>query len=166
MDFCVLGPLVVRDDEGAELAVAADTGKPVKGERVATAQEIPLKFLENILLDAPEVQEACVIGQPDARWGEAVVAVVVLKPGARLSEAEVMALFQAAFQIGAAAGASRTHDAVEPDQRHQAVFAEVDRAIEIVEIIGVEAGNHHATVAAAPRSLARRNRRDARGVRT
>ncbi len=34
-----------------ELATAADTGKPVKGERVATAQEIPLKFLENILLD-------------------------------------------------------------------------------------------------------------------
>lgn len=34
-----------------ELAAATDTGKPVKGERVATAQEIPLKFLENILLD-------------------------------------------------------------------------------------------------------------------
>jgi Rrf2 family protein len=33
----------------AELA-AADEG-PVKGERIAQAQEIPLKFLENILLD-------------------------------------------------------------------------------------------------------------------
>jgi Rrf2 family protein len=35
---------------GAELAVAAGTG-PVKGERIAQAQDIPLKFLENILLD-------------------------------------------------------------------------------------------------------------------
>lgn len=34
-----------------ELAAAPEQGKPVKGERVATAQEIPLKFLENILLD-------------------------------------------------------------------------------------------------------------------
>ena len=35
---------------GAELAVAVGTG-PVKGERIAQAQDIPLKFLENILLD-------------------------------------------------------------------------------------------------------------------
>src|SRR5918911_1025235 len=35
---------------GAELAAAAGGG-PVKGERIAQAQEIPLKFLENILLD-------------------------------------------------------------------------------------------------------------------
>jgi Rrf2 family protein len=34
---------------GAELAAAADG--PVKGERIAQPQEIPLKFLENILLD-------------------------------------------------------------------------------------------------------------------
>ena len=32
----------------AELAAAEGTG-PLKGERIATAQEIPLKFLENIL---------------------------------------------------------------------------------------------------------------------
>ena len=34
----------------AELAVAAGEG-PVKGERIAQAQAIPLRFLENILLD-------------------------------------------------------------------------------------------------------------------
>jgi Rrf2 family protein len=33
-----------------ELAAAEGTG-PVKGERIAQAQQIPLKFLENILLD-------------------------------------------------------------------------------------------------------------------
>jgi Rrf2 family protein len=35
---------------GAELAAAAGPGA-VKGERIAQAQKIPLKFLENILLD-------------------------------------------------------------------------------------------------------------------
>ena len=34
-----------------ELAAAAGQGKPVKGDRIAAAQDIPLKFLENILLD-------------------------------------------------------------------------------------------------------------------
>jgi Rrf2 family protein len=35
---------------GVELAAAA-AGEPVKGERIAQAQQIPLKFLENILLE-------------------------------------------------------------------------------------------------------------------
>jgi len=33
-----------------ELAAAAGDGTPVKGERLATSQSIPLRFLENILL--------------------------------------------------------------------------------------------------------------------
>jgi Rrf2 family protein len=33
-----------------ELAASADAGTPVKGERLATSQNIPLRFLENILL--------------------------------------------------------------------------------------------------------------------
>src|SRR5215212_2667066 len=35
---------------GAELAAASGAG-PVKGDTIARAQDIPLKFLENILLD-------------------------------------------------------------------------------------------------------------------
>jgi Rrf2 family protein len=35
---------------GAELAAASGEG-PVKGERIAQSQQIPLKFLENILLE-------------------------------------------------------------------------------------------------------------------
>ena len=49
--------------------------------------------LETILAECPAIEEACVVGREDARWGEAVVAAVVLRPGARMSEAEVMALF-------------------------------------------------------------------------
>ena len=35
----------------AELAAAATNGEPVKGERLAEAQDIPLQFLEHILLE-------------------------------------------------------------------------------------------------------------------
>jgi len=46
------------------------------------------------LIDCPDILEACVVGQPDERWGEAAVAAVVPKPGARISESQVMALFE------------------------------------------------------------------------
>ncbi len=48
--------------------------------------------IENVLLEHPAIIEACVVGCPDERWGEAVVAAVVLKPGARLSAADVIAI--------------------------------------------------------------------------
>ena len=50
--------------------------------------------VENVLLECPAIEEACVVGRPEARWGEAVVAAVVLKPGRRMTEAEALALFQ------------------------------------------------------------------------
>jgi len=48
--------------------------------------------IENILLEHPAIVEACVVGCPDERGGESVVAAVVLKPGARLSAADVIAI--------------------------------------------------------------------------
>ena len=48
--------------------------------------------IENVLLEHPAIVEACVVGCPDERWGEAVVAAVVLKPGTRLSAADVIAM--------------------------------------------------------------------------
>ncbi len=50
--------------------------------------------LENILLECPQIAEACVIGKADERWGEAVVAVIALRPGAKMTEGDVLALFQ------------------------------------------------------------------------
>ncbi|MBU2548913.1 MAG: long-chain fatty acid--CoA ligase [Proteobacteria bacterium] len=46
--------------------------------------------VENTLYEHPAVFEAAVVGVPDDEWGEAVKAVVVLKPGAEATEAEMI----------------------------------------------------------------------------
>ena len=48
--------------------------------------------VEEALLLHPAVAEACVVGMPDPKWGEAGVAVLVLHPGAAASAAEVLAV--------------------------------------------------------------------------
>ena len=48
--------------------------------------------LENALMSHPDVAEAAVVAVPDEKWGEAVTAVVVLRPGADNSEAAVAAM--------------------------------------------------------------------------
>jgi len=47
--------------------------------------------VENVLMEHPDVQEACVIGVPDDKWGEAVTAFVVRREGARLAGPELIA---------------------------------------------------------------------------
>ena len=55
------------------------------GEKIAAAE------VESCLLQHPGLAEAAVFAQPDAQTGEAVVAVVVLAPGAALTAQEVRA---------------------------------------------------------------------------
>lgn len=50
--------------------------------------------VENVLLDCPDIAEASVIGRPDPRWGEVVVAVVAPKEGRSLEAAQVLKLFE------------------------------------------------------------------------
>jgi len=47
--------------------------------------------VENVLYTHPHVLEAAVIGVPDAHWGEAVKACVVLKNGCTVNEEEIIA---------------------------------------------------------------------------
>jgi len=46
--------------------------------------------VEGVLGAFPKVKDVAVIGVPDAKWGEAVLAVVVLHDGQQASEAELM----------------------------------------------------------------------------
>ena len=48
--------------------------------------------IEQAILAHPAVQECAVVGVPDAKWGEAVKAVVELKPGAQVTGEELMEL--------------------------------------------------------------------------
>ncbi len=54
------------------------------GENVYPAE------VENALIGHPAIADVAVIGIPDERWGEAVTAFVVVRPGQRVSEAEVV----------------------------------------------------------------------------
>jgi Rrf2 family protein len=67
----------------AELAAAADGDKPVKAERVATAQGIPLNFLENIL---GELRHAGVVRSHRGADGGFRLA----KPAAEITVADVI----------------------------------------------------------------------------
>ncbi|ARU05557.1 hypothetical protein CCO03_13475 [Comamonas serinivorans] len=51
--------------------------------------------VERVILEFDAVQECAVVGVPDDTWGEAVKAVVELKPGQTLDEGEVIALCKA-----------------------------------------------------------------------
>lgn len=55
------------------------------GENVYPAE------VENVLYELPQVAEAAVIGVPDARWGEAGRAILVLRPGESLTAEAVIA---------------------------------------------------------------------------
>lgn len=77
------------DDEGYLHVVARKHDMIISGgENIYPAE------VEAVLLECPDVLEACVVGRPDERWGEAVVAAVALRPGARMSEAQALALFE------------------------------------------------------------------------
>ena len=82
------GDLARRDEAGFYKIVGRSKDMIISGgENIYPAE------LENVLADCPDIREAAVVGQLDARWGEIVVAVVVRAPGADLDAAQVMQLF-------------------------------------------------------------------------
>ncbi len=50
--------------------------------------------IENVLIESPDLEEAAVVGRPDERWGEIVVAVVVRRPGSTIDAEGVLALLE------------------------------------------------------------------------
>jgi len=83
------GDLARRDNAGFYEIVGRSRDMIISGgENIYPAE------LENLLADCAEIVEAAVVGQPDACWGEVVVAVVVLVDGAQFDTANVMQLFE------------------------------------------------------------------------
>jgi fatty-acyl-CoA synthase len=83
------GDLGRLDDEGFLWIVGRSKDVIISGgENIHPAE------LENVLADSPAIAECAVIGVEDPKWGEAPCACIVLRPGASLTEAEVLALFR------------------------------------------------------------------------
>ena len=81
------GDVAIRDEEGFFRIVDRKKDMIVTGGFNVYPREI-----EDVLSEHPSVSNAAVIGVPDARWGEAVKAIVVLKADARPCAEELIAL--------------------------------------------------------------------------
>jgi acyl-CoA synthetase (AMP-forming)/AMP-acid ligase II len=79
------GDIGVRDAEGYLTIVDRLHDMIVTGGFNVYPREV-----ENVLCSHPAVLEAAVFGRPDEEWGETVNAAVVLKPGARAREQDLV----------------------------------------------------------------------------
>ena len=62
----------------------------IKDMIVSGGENIYPAELESVLADHPAVADVAVIGVPDDRWGETVKAIVIRRPGAELTEQELI----------------------------------------------------------------------------
>ena len=81
------GDIARRDDEGFLYIVDRKKDMIISGGFNIFPREV-----EDVLSSHPGVAAAAVIGVPDEKWGEAVKAVVVRRPGSDVTEAELAAL--------------------------------------------------------------------------
>ena len=79
------GDMGHQDDEGYLYVDGRSKDMIISGgENIYPAE------IENLLIECPDIAEVSVIGKPDARWGEIIVAVVVPKQGSALTAQQVL----------------------------------------------------------------------------
>ena len=66
----------------------------IKDMIVSGGENVYPTEVENAIAQCEAIGESAVIGIPDARWGEAVKAFVVLRPGHAVSEADLLAFLR------------------------------------------------------------------------
>lgn len=81
------GDIAVRDPEGFLNIVDRKKDMIISGGFNVYPREV-----EDVLSSHPAVAAAAVIGVPHEKWGEAIKAIVVLRDGAEVSDAELIAL--------------------------------------------------------------------------
>ncbi|WP_024440559.1 fatty-acid--CoA ligase FadD8 [Mycobacterium sp. UM_WGJ] len=86
------GDLAREDEDGFYYIVDRTKDMIVTGGFNVFPREV-----EDVIAEHPSVAQVCVIGTPDEKWGEAVTAVVVLRPGAA-SDAAAVATMTAEIQ--------------------------------------------------------------------
>jgi fatty-acyl-CoA synthase len=83
--YCTAGDMARRDEDGFYTLVDRKSNMIITGGEKVYPSEV-----EQVLARHPDVQDVAVIGIADAKWGEAVTAVVVPRPGREPSQAEVL----------------------------------------------------------------------------
>jgi fatty-acyl-CoA synthase len=81
------GDIAVRDEQGLFFIVDRKKDMIVSGGFNVFPREV-----EDVLSTHPAISTCAVIGVPDEKWGEAVKALVVVKPGAQVEAAELIGL--------------------------------------------------------------------------
>ncbi len=87
--FFTAGDVVILDDEGYIYVVDRKKDMIVTGGVNVYPREI-----EEIIATFPGLQEVAVVGLPDEKWGESIVAVVVARAGVELDLAELQAFVE------------------------------------------------------------------------
>lgn len=85
-EYAAVGDMARIDEEGFYYIVDRKNDMIISGGENIYPTEI-----DDLLSKHPKIHQVAVIGVPHEKWGEAVKAVVILKPGEELTEAEVIA---------------------------------------------------------------------------
>ena len=84
-DYCSVGDMARRDADGYIHLSDRKSNMIISGGENVYPSEI-----EALIGAHPQIRDIAVIGLPDAKWGERVHAVIVLRDGAALTEAELI----------------------------------------------------------------------------
>jgi acyl-CoA synthetase (AMP-forming)/AMP-acid ligase II len=84
LKWCWVGDMARRDAQGFIHLVDRKSNMIISGGENIYPSEV-----ESVLAAHPAVQDVAVVGLPDAKWGEAVHAVIVLRPG-QAADAQAM----------------------------------------------------------------------------
>jgi acyl-CoA synthetase (AMP-forming)/AMP-acid ligase II len=84
-EYCTVGDLARRDEAGYLYLVDRKSNMIISGGENVYPSEV-----ESMLGEHPKVKDVAVIGIADAKWGERVHAVIILRDGKTLSESEIL----------------------------------------------------------------------------
>jgi len=84
-NFVALGDLGYQDEEGFYYLVDRKKDMIISGGTNVYPAEC-----EEVMSEHPKIADVAVIGVPDEKWGEAVKALIILKPGEKTTENEII----------------------------------------------------------------------------
>jgi acyl-CoA synthetase (AMP-forming)/AMP-acid ligase II len=82
--YSVPGDMAILEADGSLVLLGRDSRVINTGGEKVFAEEV-----EQVICAHPDVEDANVVGMPDERWGNRIVAVVALRPGAELTAEQI-----------------------------------------------------------------------------